>query len=59
MIRWVFMSMVLVSATKVSFADEASPHTFVVPNDLRFELLLREPRVRQPVHLSFNERGRL
>lgn len=42
----------------------ASPSTtatseFTVPADLRFELLLSEPVVRQPVHLSFDERGRL
>jgi putative membrane-bound dehydrogenase-like protein len=40
-------------------ADAPTPATFTVPADLRFDLLLSEPVVRQPVHLSFDERGRL
>jgi putative membrane-bound dehydrogenase-like protein len=32
---------------------------FQTPADLRLELVLSEPLVRQPVHLSFDERGRL
>ena len=39
--------------------DPPTPATFTVPADLRFDLLLSEPAVRQPVHLSFDERGRL
>ena len=33
--------------------------TFKVPDDLRLELVLAEPIVRQPVSISFDERGRL
>ena len=59
-IRWFYMSAAaLLLATRFTFGDEPSRHGFVVPDDLRFELLLSEPDVRQPVHLSFDERGRL
>lgn len=38
----------------------ASPEVpFKTPDDLKLELVLKEPEVRQPVHLSFDERGRL
>jgi putative heme-binding domain-containing protein len=33
--------------------------SFRVPDDLRLELVLAEPIVRQPVSMSFDERGRL
>jgi putative heme-binding domain-containing protein len=33
--------------------------SFKVPDDLRIELVLAEPDVRQPVSISFDERGRL
>lgn len=39
--------------------DNSAPIPFRIPDDLKFELLLKEPDVRQPVHLSFDERGRL
>jgi putative heme-binding domain-containing protein len=41
----------------LSPADAAK--TFTVMEGLRFEQVLSEPVVRQPVHLSFDERGRL
>ena len=33
--------------------------SFVVPDDLQLELVLAEPDIRQPVSISFDERGRL
>jgi putative heme-binding domain-containing protein len=33
--------------------------TFTVPEDLKLELVLAEPQVRQPLHLTWDERGRL
>jgi len=33
--------------------------SFKVPDDLQLELVLAEPEVRQPVSISFDERGRL
>jgi putative heme-binding domain-containing protein len=33
--------------------------SFRIPNDLQLELVLAEPIVRQPVSMSFDERGRL
>ncbi|MCS6976345.1 MAG: c-type cytochrome [Gemmatales bacterium] len=38
--------------------QEALRH-FKTPEDLRLDLVLHEPTVRQPVQLSFDERGRL
>ena len=38
---------------------EASLASFKVPDDLQLELVLAEPIVRQPVSISFDERGRL
>lgn len=42
---------------KLMPADAAK--TFKTPNDLAFDQVLAEPTVRQPVSLSFDERGRL
>jgi hypothetical protein len=41
--------------------SEAEPPktVFTTPDDLRIELLLSEPEVRQPVNVSFDERGRM
>jgi putative heme-binding domain-containing protein len=51
---------VCVLATKSLVAAEGPTQPeFTVPDDLRVELLLNEPDVRQPVHISFDERGRL
>jgi putative membrane-bound dehydrogenase-like protein len=33
--------------------------TFTVPDDLKLELVLAEPHVKQPLHLTWDERGRL
>ena len=33
--------------------------TFTTPDDLEFKLLLAEPDIAQPIHISFDERGRL
>lgn len=33
--------------------------TFKVPDDLELDLVLAEPIVRQPLHISFDERGRM
>lgn len=38
---------------------EALDAEFTVPDDLRFDLLLKEPQVRQPVNIGFDERGRM
>jgi putative heme-binding domain-containing protein len=43
----------------VAAAQPPAQSAFTVPDDLKFELLLSEPDVRQPVHISFDERGRL
>lgn len=40
-------------------AVDASLRTFTVPDDLVLETVLAEPVVRQPVHISFDERGRM
>lgn len=45
------------SAPKLSAADAAK--SFKVADDLRFDQVLAEPAVKQPVSLSFDERGRL
>src|SRR5262245_42549368 len=37
----------------------AAAKSFTVPDDLEIEQVLAEPIVRKPVHLSFDERGRL
>jgi len=59
---------VFAAATGALFAGSApsGPHSptealrlFSTPSDLRIELVLAEPEVRQPVHLSFDERGRM
>src|SRR5690349_4052778 len=42
---------------KLSPADAAK--TFQTPPDLAFDQVLAEPLVKQPVSLSFDERGRL
>lgn len=47
------------SVISLARAEVPSSPEFNVPDDLRFELLLREPEVRQPVNISFDERGRL
>ena len=44
---------------KLALADSPSSPAFTVPDDLRVELVLAEPQVRQPVYISFDERGRL
>lgn len=36
-----------------------SARAFTVPEDLEMELVLAEPLIAQPLHLSFDERGRL
>lgn len=36
-----------------------SARAFTVPDDLEMELVLAEPLIAQPLHLSFDERGRL
>lgn len=36
-----------------------SMKTFQVPNDLTVDLIAEEPAVRQPLHISFDERGRM
>ncbi len=33
--------------------------TFTVPDDLKLELVLSEPHVKQPLHMTWDERGRL
>ncbi len=40
-------------------APEGGKTSFRIPDDLRLDLLLSEPIVRQPVSISFDERGRL
>ncbi len=40
-------------------APETSLEAFQVPEDLRIELVLSEPDVVQPLHLSFDPQGRL
>jgi putative heme-binding domain-containing protein len=40
-------------------SPEASLATMTVPDDLTVELMLAEPVVAQPTHLSFDERGRM
>ncbi|MFP6899352.1 MAG: PVC-type heme-binding CxxCH protein, partial [Opitutales bacterium] len=54
---------VLGRAEKLTRGDKLSPEeSFAkmrVPDDLQVELLLHEPLVAQPTHLSFDERGRL
>jgi putative membrane-bound dehydrogenase-like protein len=40
-------------------SPEAALASFRVPGDLQLELVLAEPVVRQPVSISFDERGRL
>ncbi|HEX4590427.1 MAG TPA: PVC-type heme-binding CxxCH protein [Gemmataceae bacterium] len=42
---------------KLSPADSAK--SFKVADDLRFDLVLAEPIVKQPISMSFDERGRL
>jgi putative heme-binding domain-containing protein len=42
---------------KLSPAESAN--SFQVPDDLRFDQVLAEPTVRQPISMSFDERGRL
>ncbi|HEX2475755.1 MAG TPA: PVC-type heme-binding CxxCH protein [Lacipirellulaceae bacterium] len=49
----------ILTATSLVAAEGPTQPEFTVPDDLRFELLLNEPDVRQPVHISFDERGRL
>jgi putative heme-binding domain-containing protein len=46
-------------ATSLSVSPQAATETFRTPDDLRLELVLAEPVVRQPVSLSFDERGRM
>src|SRR5437773_2140470 len=45
------------SPPKLSPADSAK--AFKVADDLRFDQVLAEPIVKQPLHMSFDERGRL
>ena len=40
-------------------SPRAALASFKVPDDLELELVLAEPIVRQPVSISFDERGRL
>jgi putative membrane-bound dehydrogenase-like protein len=44
---------------KGPLAPPAALASFRVPDDLQLELVLAEPIVRQPVSMSFDERGRL
>jgi putative heme-binding domain-containing protein len=54
------MLFLLLAAIKLSAGAEPSTKSdFTVSDDLRFELLLKEPQVRQPVNVSFDERGRM
>ena len=46
-------------ASEVPLSPEEALAAFRVPDDLRIDLVLSEPIVRQPVSLSFDERGRL
>jgi putative membrane-bound dehydrogenase-like protein len=46
-------------AAASALAEVPPKSGFTVADDLRFELVLSEPQVRQPVHISFDERGRL
>ena len=48
----------LLIAARARFA-RAALATFKVPDDLQLDLVLAEPVVRQPVSISFDERGRL
>jgi putative membrane-bound dehydrogenase-like protein len=54
---------VLGRAEKLTRGDKLTPNESLakmrVPDDLQVELLLHEPLVAQPTHLSFDERGRL
>jgi putative heme-binding domain-containing protein len=43
--------------TKLPPAEAA--HTFTIADDVRFDQVLAEPLVRQPISMSFDERGRL
>ena len=36
-----------------------SAKSFTIPDDLRFDQVLAEPIIRQPISMSFDERGRL
>jgi putative heme-binding domain-containing protein len=51
------------SLASVEQTQGLSPHEaaqqFTVPDDLRIEQVLAEPIVRQPLHISFDERGRM
>ena len=42
-----------------ALSPRAALASFTVPDDLRLELVLSEPIVRQPVSINFDERGRL
>ena len=42
-----------------ALSPRAALASFQVPNDLQLDLVLSEPIVRQPVSISFDERGRL
>lgn len=48
---------------KVSYKPGQAPHEavaqFELPDDLELEVVLSEPEITQPVHLSFDERGRM
>lgn len=40
-------------------APEESLRAFTIPDDLEIELVLHEPEVRQPVAITFDQRGRM
>lgn len=42
-----------------ALTPEQAQTSFKIPGDLEWELVLAEPAVRQPVFLSFDERGRM
>jgi hypothetical protein len=47
------------SLAPAPLSPAASARAFTVPEDLELELVLAEPLIAQPLHLSFDERGRL
>lgn len=48
-----------VPSKKTAPSPEAALEAMTTPDDLRVELVLAEPIVRQPVFINFDERGRL
>src|SRR4051812_31930082 len=62
---WLSLSIVLLMRCSFGaeqtgpLAPEESAKSFTTFDDLQIEQVLAEPIVRQPVHLSWDERGRL